>query len=155
MKTTIAAITVLGALTLGALPAAAQAQWDSQEIQGGGRQFALANEDGDSILLLCQVNGQGAGFLFAEPIESLRRVTVRGVPGGRENVAVSAVNDRLLQVAGGSGLDFTFDLLRESTRMEVRAGSRRVSFEIFGSNSIVSECLNQEEDRIGQPRRLR
>ena len=107
------------------------------------------------IILACLVNGQAAAFGFPEPIEPTERAIVRGIPGGRENVAVTPINDRVLQIAGGRGLDFTFDLLREATSISVRASGESTVFEVFGSNSIISECLNQEEDRIGQPRRLR
>ncbi len=155
MKTTITAIAMLGALaTIGAGPAAAQAQWDSRDLAGGGKEFQLRNDEGAVIILACLVNGQAAAFGFPEPIRPTERATVRGVPGGRENVAVTPVNDRVLQIAGGRGLDFTFDLLRESTRISVRASGESTSFEVFGSTSIISECLNQEEDRIGAPRRF-
>lgn len=146
---------VFGVLAgIGAAPAAGQAQWDSRDLDGGGKEFQLANGEGAVIILACLVNGQAAAFGFPEPIEPTERATVRGVPGGRENVAVTPVNDRVLQLAGGRGLDFTFDLLNEATSISVRASGERATFEVFGSNSIVSECLAQEEDRIGQPRRL-
>ena len=154
MKTTIAAVTVLGALTAGAVPAAGQAQWDARDLEGGGKEFQLRNDEGAVIILACQINGLGAGFAFPEPIESTQRAVVRGVPGARENVAVSPVNDRTLQIAGGRGLDFTLELLRTAARISVRAGGRSASFEVFGSNSVVSECVDQQEDRIGDPRRL-
>ena len=156
MKTTIMAVAVIGALaTICAAPAAGQPQWDSRDLAGGGKEFQLSNEDGAVIILACLVNGQAAAFGFPEPIEPTERATVRGIPGGRENIAVTPINDRVLQLAGGRGLDFTFDLLRESTSISVRASGESTVFEVFGSNSIISECLNQEEDRIGQPRRFR
>ena len=152
---TIAVVAVVGVLAgIGAAPAAGQAQWDSRDIAGGGKEFQLANDDGAVIILACMLNGQAAAFGFPEPIEPTERATVRGVPGGRENVAVTAINDRVLQLAGGRGLNFTFDLLREATSLSVRASGENATFEVFGSNSIIIECLEQEEDRIGQPRRL-
>ena len=156
MKTTIMAMAVIGALaTVGAAPAAGQPRWDSRDLAGGGKEFQLGNDDGAVIILACLVNGQAAAFGFPEPIEPTERAIVRGIPGGRENVVVTPINDRVLQIAGGRGLDFTFDLLREATSISVRASGESTVFEVFGSNSIISECLNQEEDRIGQPRRLR
>lgn len=155
MKRTIAAVTVLGALTaVGAAPAAGQAQWDARDLEGGGKEFQLRNDEGAVIILACQLNGLGAGFAFPEPIQPTQRAVVRGVPGARENVAVAPVNDRMLQIAGGRGLDFTLELLRTAARISVRAGGRNASFEVFGSNSVVSECVDQQEDRIGDPRRL-
>ena len=154
MKTTVAAIAVLGLLaTLGAAPAAGQPRWDSMDIAGGGKQFQLSNDEGAAIVLLCLVNGQAVGFQFPEPIESTDRATVRGTPGGRENVQVAQVNDQLLQVTGARGRDFTLDLLQTASRLSVRASGQNADFEVFGSNSTVSECFEQQEDLIGNPRR--
>ena len=154
MKTTIMALAVFGVLaTLGAAPAAGQPQWDSLDVAGGGKQFQLSNDEGAAIVLLCLVNGQAVGFSFPEPIEPTERATVRGTPGARENVQVAAVNDRLLQVAGARGRDFTLDLLRTASRISVRASGQNADFEVFGSNSTVSECIEQQEDLIGAPRR--
>lgn len=154
MKTTVAAVGVLGLLmAFGAAPAAGQAQWASMDVQGGGRQFQLNNEDGSAIVLLCLVNGQAVGFQFPEPMESTERATVRGTPGGRENVQVAQVNDRLLQVAGARGRDFTLDLLQSSSRLSIRASGQDAEFEIFGSESIVRECIELQEELIGDPRR--
>ena len=83
MKTTVVAIAVLGlSVAFGASPAAAQAQWASMDVQGGGKQFQLNNDDGSAIVMLCLVNGQAVAFQFPEPIESADRATVRGTPGG-------------------------------------------------------------------------
>lgn len=154
MKTTVAAIVALGLLaTIGAAPAAGQAQWASMDVQGGGKQFQLNNDDGSAIVLLCLVNGQAVGFQFAEPLESTDRATVRGTPGGRENVQVAQVNERLLQVAGARGRDFTLDLLQSASRLSVRASGQDADFEIFGSESTVRECIEQQEELIGDPRR--
>ncbi len=154
MKTTVSAIAVLGLLaTIGVAPAAGQAQWISMDVQGGGKQFQLNNDDGSAIVLLCLVNGQAVAFQFPESIESTDRATVRGTPGGRENVQVAQVSEQLLQVVGARGRDFTLDLLQTSSRLSVRASGQNVDFEIFGSESTVRECIELQESLIGDPRR--
>jgi hypothetical protein len=154
MKTTVAAIGVLGLLmAFGASPAAGQAQWASMDVQGGGKQFQLNNDDGSAIVLLCLVNGQAVAFQFAAPIESAERATVRGTPGGQRNVPVAQVAEQLLQVTGAPGRDFTLDLLQSATRLSVRAAGQNVAFEVFGSESTVRECIELQESLIGDPRR--
>lgn len=154
MKTTVAAIAALGLLaTIGAAPAAGQAQWASMDVQGGGKQFQLNNDDGSAIVLLCLVNGQAVAFQFAEPIESADRATIRGTPGGQENVQVAQVAEQLLQVVGARGRDFTLDLLQSATRVSVRAAGQNAVFEVFGSESTVRECIELQESLIGDPRR--
>ena len=148
------AITALGLLaTFGAAPVAGQAQWNSMDVAGGGKQFQLSNDAGAAIVLLCLVNGQAVGFQFPEPLESTERATVRGTPGGRENVQVAQVSEQLLQVTGARGRDFTLDLLQSSSRLSVRASGQNADFEIFGSESTVRECIQQQEALIGDPRR--
>ncbi|MYN68415.1 MAG: hypothetical protein F4X11_25920 [Acidobacteria bacterium] len=154
MKTTVVAIAVLGlSVAFGASPAAAQAQWASMDVQGGGKQFQLNNDDGSAIVMLCLVNGQAVAFQFPEPIESADRATVRGTPGGQENVQVTQVAEQLLQVTGARGRDFMLDLLQSATRLSVRAAGQNLAFEIFGSESTVRECIQLQEALIGDPRR--
>ncbi len=154
MKTTVVAIAVFGlSVAFGASPAAAQAQWVSMDVQGGGKQFQLNNDDGSAIVLLCLVNGQAVAFQFPEPIESADRATVRGTPGGRENVQVVQVTEQLLQVTGARGRDFTLDLLQSASRLSVRASGQNAEFEVFGSESTVRECIELQESLIGDPRR--
>ena len=154
MKTTASAIGVLGLLVaFGASPAAGQAQWASMDVQGGGRQFQLNNEDGSAIVMLCLVNGQAVAFQFPEPIESADRATIRGTPGGQENVQVTQVAAQLLQVVGARGRDFMLDLLQSATRLSVRAAGQNLAFEVFGSESTVRECIELQESLIGDPRR--
>ena len=156
MKTTVAAIAALGLLaTIGAAPAAGQAQWASMDVQGGGKQFQLNNDDGSAIVLLCLVNGQAVAFQFAAPIESAERATDAGyAPGGRENVPVTQVAEQLLQVTLAlRGRDFTLDLLQSATRLSVRAAGQNAAFEVFGSESTVRECIELQESLIGDPRR--
>lgn len=154
MKTTVVAIAVLGlSVAFGASPAAAQAQWASMDVQGGGKQFQLNNDDGSAIVMLCLVNGQAVAFQFPEPIESADRATVRGTPGGQENVQVAQVAEQLLQVTGARGRDFMLDLLQSATRLSVRAAGQNLAFEVFGSESTVRECIELQESLIGDPRR--
>ncbi len=154
MKTTAAATAVLGLLlAFGASPAAGQAQWASMDVQGGGKQFQLNNEDGSAIVMLCLVNGQAVAFQFPEPIESADRATIRGTPGGQENVQVTQVAAQLLQVVGARGRDFMLDLLQSATRLSVRAAGQNLAFEVFGSESTVRECIELQESLIGDPRR--
>ena len=154
MKTTVVAIAVLGlSVAFGASPAAAQAQGASMDVQGGGKQFQLNNDDGSAIVMLCLVNGQAVAFQFPEPIESADRATVRGTPGGQENVQVAQVAEQLLQVTGARGRDFMLDLLQSATRVSVRAAGQNLAFEVFGSESTVRECIELQESLIGDPRR--
>ena len=154
MKTTVVAIAVLGlSMAFGAEPAAGQAQWMSMDVQGGGKQFQLNNDDGSAIVLLCLVNGQAVAFQFPDSIESTDRATVRGTPGGRENVQVAPVSEQLLQVVGARGRDFTLDLLQTASRLSVRAAGQDAEFEVFGSESTVRECIELQESLIGDPRR--
>ncbi|MYK88588.1 MAG: hypothetical protein F4018_09745 [Acidobacteria bacterium] len=154
MKTTVVAIAVLGlSVAFGASPAAAQAQWASMDVQGGGKQFQLNNDDGSAIVMLCLVNGQAVAFQFPEPIESADRATVRGTPGGQENVQVTQVAEQLLQVTGARGRDFMLDVLQSATRLSVRAAGQNLAFEVFGSESTVRECIELQESLIGDPRR--
>ena len=152
MKTTIVVLGVLGVLaTFGVEPAAGQTQWESRDLSGGGKEFQLRNDEGAAIILACQLNGVGAGFAFTEPIEPTQRAQVRGVPGARENIAVVPVGDRMLQIAGVRGFDFTLELLRTAPSISVRASGARVTFEVFGSDSVVSECVNEQEVAFGGP----
>lgn len=145
MKATVAAIATFGVLaTAGAVPAAGQAQWDERDVEGG-KEFRLHNDEGGAIALRCLVRGVGGGFEFAEPIEPTQRATVRGIPGERRNVAVQLSGDRLLRIAGGQGRDFVLRLLRNSASLTVRAAGRQMSFRVFGSDAIVSQCLQQQE----------
>ncbi len=152
MRTTIAAITVFVAFaTVGTAPVVGQPQWDAQALDNGGTEFRLRNDEGASIILVCAAQGVVGGFEFPAAIESTERASVRGIPGARQNIPVSPLGDRMVQISGGRGLDFTLQLLREAATLSVRAGGARASFEIFGSASTVSECMEQIEDAPGNP----
>ena len=145
VKRTITALALLGVFaTAGAVPAAGQAQWDELDVEGG-KEFRLANEAGDVILLQCLVRGVGAAIQLAEPIDSARRVTMRGIPGERRNIAVRLAGGYFLSIASGSGRDFLFRMLRNAARLSVRVSGQEFSFDVFGSDAIVSQCLQQQE----------
>ena len=154
MKKIIVAVFVGGiAGGAGAVVETRQAEaWERIELQGGAAEFRLRNDDRASVILGCQLNGVGMGFEFGEPIDETNRATVRGIPGERHNVAVNPNGDRMVVLAGGRGLNQTLDLLRTSARLSVRAGGGEATFEVFGSESVVSECIGHEEDSIGNPR---
>ncbi|MYK88589.1 MAG: hypothetical protein F4018_09755 [Acidobacteria bacterium] len=71
---------------------------------------------------------------------------MRGVPGGQRNVAVRwQAGGYFLAIASGSGRDFMFRMLRNAASLTVRVGDRELSFDVFGSDQIVSLCLQQQE----------
>ena len=153
MKNIIVAV-VVGVVAggAGAVVETRQAEgWERIDLQEGATEFRLRNDDGASVILGCQLNGVGMGFEFGEPIDETNRATVRGIPGERHNVAVNPNGDRMVVLAGGRGLDQTLNLLRTSARLSVRAGGGEATFEIFGSESVVNECIGQEEEGVGNP----
>lgn len=155
MRMTVAAMMVLGVVaTVAAVPAAGQQErWDARELRvaGGGkaREFRLRSDNGGSTLILqCLPQGVGAGFEFAEQIEPTQRVTVRGVPGRQRNIAVQPVGDRVLRLASGHGRNFVLRMLRDASSLSVRASGQRVGFNVFGSDAIVSQCIQQQESIV-------
>ena len=149
MRSAIVASVVLGVLaTVGAVPAAGQQdRWVVRDLEGGGKEFQLLNDEGAVIILACRLQGMGAGFEFVEPIKPTQRAVVRGIPGARENIAVEPVNPYTVQVAGGRSLDFTLAMLRSASSLYVRASGEAASFAVFGSAAIVEQCVEQMEDR--------
>ncbi len=152
MKKIIATVAALGAV--GTLTAAGQVpQWDRRALDGGAVEFRLQNDEGAAIILACHRQGVSAGFEFPSPLEDTERATIRGIPGELQNVAVSRVSDRVVSVTSVQGLDAMLRLLRNTARLQVRVAGERASFNIFGSNTVVSECLEGQEDAIGLPSR--
>lgn len=149
MRPAMAALAVLGIFaTSGAVPAVGQQdRWDVRDLEGGGKEFQLLNGEGAAIILACRLQGMGAGFEFVEPIKPTQRAMVRGVPGARENIVVEPVNPYTVQVAGGRSLDFTLAMLRSASSLYVRASGEAASFAVFGSATIVEQCVEQMEDR--------
>lgn len=143
MRKIIAAVVVL--VAVGVASAEAQPAWETTDLGGGTSQFRLANDDGAAILLVCGLQGVNGGFEFAAPVDAAERATLRAVPGERQNVAVVPVSDRLFQLTGGRGIDTLLQMLRTTANLTVRLGGERAAFEVFGSDSVVSECLQRQE----------
>lgn len=147
---------VLGALaTFAGDSGAAQAQWDERAIQGGV-EFRLQNGEGAAIFLLCTEQEMRAGFVFAEPIESAAGVLLLGEaayvesgshrsPHVRRSFPVAQLDARTVEVVRGRGLDFTLRLLGAAARVHVRSAGGRASFEVSGSDSILTQCTGAEE----------
>ena len=143
MRKTVAAVVML--VAAGAAPAAAQPAWSTTELGGGSAQFQLANDEGASIILVCELRGVNGGFEFPAPVDATERATLRAVPGERQNVAVTPVSDRLFQLTGGRGVDTLLRLLRTTANLYVRLSGEEAAFQVFGSDSVVSECLQRQE----------
>jgi hypothetical protein len=149
LKTLAAVLT----LAIPAAPAVAQAVWDARDLGGGGAEFRLGNEEGAAIILVCQLGGVSAGFEFPAALEATESASIRGVPGERQNIAVAAVNDRVVRLTSGVGLEALLRLLGNTANFYVRAGGGRASFEVFGSAPVVSQCLERQDEAIPDPTR--
>ena len=156
MRVTVASMAVLGVVaTVAAVPAAGQQdRWDVRDlaVDGGAKakEFRLLSDSGGSMLILqCLSQAVGAGFAFAESVAPTQRVTVRGVPGPQRNVAVQPIGDRALRIASGRGRDFLLRMLSAASSVSVDASGQRERFQVFGSDTIVSQCIQQQDDRVG------
>ncbi len=147
------AVAVVLAIALPASPAAAQAVWDARDISGGGAEFRLGNVEGAAIILACQLGGVSAGFEFPEPLEVTGSASVRGVPGERQNIAVAPVNDHVIRVTTGRGIEVLLRLLQTTANLYVRAGGARANFAVFGSAPLVTQCLERQDEAIPDPTR--
>ena len=144
MRNSIAVVVAL--VAAGTAPAAAQPAWSTTELGGGSAQFQLANEDGASIILVCELRGVNAGFEFPAPVDATERATLRAVPGERQNVAVAPVSDRLFQVTRAAGGSIrSCGCCARPANLYVRLSGEQAAFAVFGSDSIVSECLQRQE----------
>ncbi len=150
MLKTIAAVVTLA---IAAAPAGAQAVWDARDLGGGSAEFRLGNDDGAAIILVCQLDGVSAGFEFPGVLDATESASIRGVPGERRNVAVTPVNDRVVRLTSGVGLEVLLRLLGNTANLYVRAGGERASFEVFGSAPLVSQCLERQDEAIPDPTR--
>ncbi|MYD87775.1 MAG: hypothetical protein F4018_18150 [Acidobacteria bacterium] len=156
MRVTIVSMAVLGVVaTVAAVPAAGQQDlWDARDlaVEGGAKakEFRLLSDSGGSMLILqCLNQAVGSGFAFAESIEPTQRVTVRGVPGPQRNIAVRPIGDRALRIASGRGRDFLLRMLSSASSVSVDASGKRVRFQVFGSDTIVSQCIQQQDNGVG------
>lgn len=156
MRVTIASMAVLGVVaTVAAVPAAGQQdRWDARDlaVEGGAKakEFRLLSDSGGSMLILqCLNQAVGAGFAFAESVAPMQRVTVRGVPGPQRNIAVQPIGDRALRIASGRGRDFLLRMLSAASSVSVDASGQREWFQVFGSETIVSQCIKQQDAGVG------
>ena len=99
----------------------------------------------------CGLDGVYLGFEFPDVLDQPERATMRGIPGERYNVSVSQVGDRVAQVTSGRGIDDTFQLLRSVRRVEVRVPGQSALFNVSGSDSVVAECLQRQDEAIRNP----
>ena len=151
MKTFLGTVVLSGALaTMHAVPAAGQAVWD-EAVYEDGVEFQLRNDEGAAIVLQCLAHGIGAGVAFGEPIEGPSRLSIRAIPGERRNIAVTPVAVNVVQIDGSRGRDFLLNNLRTVARIAVRISGRQASWDVFGSDSVVSRCLQQQEDVFRGP----
>lgn len=144
-------IAVVAVLVAAAATPAAQAVWNAEDLRGGGAELRLGdNEEGAAIILVCDRFGVSAGFEFPSSLDLGESVSIRGFPGGeRQNVTVAPVNDGVVRLTSGRGIEALLRLLRDTPHLHVRAGGARVSFEVFGSAPVVRECLQRQDDALG------
>ena len=154
MRKIIASIAVVVAA---AAATGAQRVWDAEDLGGGSAEFRLGSDDeGAAIVLVCQRAGVSAGFEFPRPLDPAESASIHGVPGGeRQNIAVAPVNDRVVRVTNGWGIEALLRLLRDTPRLHVRAGGSRATFEVFGSAPVVTECLERQDEELRAPGRWR
>ena len=150
-------IAVVAVLVAAAATPAAQAVWNAEELRGGGAELRLGdNDEGAAIILVCDRFGVSAGFEFPRSLDPTESASIRGFPGGeRQNVTVAPVNDRVVRLTSGHGIEVVLRLLRDTPHLHVRAGGDRVSFEVFGSAPVVRECLQRQEEGLRAPGRWR
>ena len=142
MLKTLAAV---AALAMPAAPAAAQAVWDVRDLDGGGAEFRFGNDEGAAIILACQLGGVSAGFEFPQVLDAAESASIRAVPGEHQNIAVAPVNDRVVRLTSGRGIELLLRLLRSTPNLYVHAGGQRAFFQVFGSSPVVSECLERQD----------
>ena len=151
MRANIAALVVVGSISMpGSVSAAGQAVWD-ESVHEGGVELRLRNAEGAAIVLQCLAHGIGVGVAFAEPLEGPARMSMRAIPGERHNFAVTPVAANVVQIDGTRGLDFLLNNLRSVSRIAVRISGRQASFDVFGSESVVQRCLQHQEDVFRGP----
>lgn len=152
MQRLIVIVAALG--TMLAVPSATQAQrWDEQTLVAGAVELRLRNDEGAAIILGCHSEGIAVGFELPEPLGSAAQASVRGIPGGQQNIAVTQVSDHLVRVTSGSGLEVMLRMLRNSARLYLRVGGRTASFNIAGSAHIVGRCIEAQDEPIRDPTR--
>ena len=153
MRNIIAVVAVLVATSEAP---AAQPVWDAEDLGGGGAEFRLGNGEGAAIILVCQGAGVSAGFEFPTFPGPGDSVSLRGLPGGeRRNVTVAPVNDHVVRLTSGRGIEVLLGLLGGTPILDVRAGGTRASFQVFGSAPVVHQCLDRQDEELRAPGRWR
>lgn len=129
----------------------AQARWDQIALAPEGMEYRLRNEDGNTLILVCQADGIVTGFEFAEAHDYPSQASVRAIPGQRQNVALRAVSDRLVRVTGLAGTTVMLTMLHNAPRMFVRVPGMSTYFRTQGSAHIVNGCFERQEVLPGGP----
>ena len=149
-------IAVVAVLVAASGAPAAQVVWDAEDLGGGGAEFRLGNAEGAAIVLVCQRAGVSAGFEFPTAPGPADSASIRGLPGGeRQNVTIAPVNDHVLRLTSGRGLEGLLQLLQGAPILDVRAGGTRASFRVFGSAPVVRQCLERQDEELRDPGRWR
>jgi hypothetical protein len=148
-------IAVVAVLVAAAATPAAQAVWNAEDLRGGGAELRLGdNEEGAAIILVCDRFGVSAGFEFPSSLDPGESASIRGFPGGeRQNVTVAPVNDGVVRLTSGRGIEALLRLLRDTPILYVRAGGAGASFAGFGSAPVVTECLERQDEALRAPGR--
>ena len=141
-------VTIASFVALGASPLA-QERWDQIELAPEGMEYRLRNDDGVTMILVCQTDGILAGFEFPDPFDSPGRATIRAIPGQQKNVALTPVSDRIARITGLAGTTVMLALLRDAPRMYVRIEGTSTYFRTAGSEHIVNGCFERQEDIPG------
>ena len=149
-------IAVVAVLVAASGAPAAQVAWNAEDLGGGGAEFRLGNAEGAAIVLVCQRTGVSAGFEFPTAPGLADSASIRGLPGGeRQNVTIAPVNDHVLRLTSGRGLEGLLQLLQGAPILDVRAGGTRASFRVFGSAPVVRQCLERQDEELRDPGRWR
>ena len=145
-------IAVVAVLVAASGAPAAQVAWNAEDLGGGDAEFRLENGDGAAIILVCQRVGVSAGFEFPTAPGPADSAAIRGLPGGeRQNVTIAPINDRVLRLTSGRGLEGLLQLLQGAPILDVRAGGTRASFQVFGSAPVVHQCLERQDEELRDP----
>lgn len=149
-------IAVVAVLVAASGAPAAQVAWNAEDLGRGDAEFRLENGDGAAIILVCQRVGVSAGFEFPTAPGPADSAAIRGLPGGeRQNVTIAPINDRVLRLTSGRGLEGLLQLLQGAPILDVRAGGTRASFRVFGSAPVVRQCLERQDEELRDPGRWR
>lgn len=68
---------------------------------------------------------------------------------------MAPVNDHVLRLTSGRGLEGLLQLLQGAPILDVRAGGTRASFRVLGSAPVVRQCLERQDEELRDPGRWR